>query len=100
MKGRGGLRCRILEDGELITTEYLPKDLVGGNSTSDFNSDFHLPTEGIPLAHVELQLVKQAVARTGGNLTQAAKLLDISRDQIRYRLKKDDKEKSLSKSNN
>jgi DNA-binding protein Fis len=26
--------------------------------------------------------------RTGGNLTQAAKLLDISRDQLRYKLRK------------
>ncbi|MDH3531135.1 MAG: helix-turn-helix domain-containing protein, partial [Acidobacteriota bacterium] len=34
--------------------------------------------------------VRQAVERTGGNLTQAARLLDISRDQLRYRLKKAD----------
>lgn len=92
-------RASILEDGELITTEYLPNDLVGGDSITDSNADIHLPVEGIPLADVEMQLVKQAVARTGGNLTQAAKLLDISRDQVRYRLKKDNKEKTLSKAN-
>jgi DNA-binding protein Fis len=28
------------------------------------------------------------MARTGGNLTRAAKLLDISRDQLRYKLRK------------
>jgi DNA-binding protein Fis len=28
------------------------------------------------------------MARAGGNLTRAAKLLDISRDQLRYKLKK------------
>ena len=31
---------------------------------------------------------KQAIERTAGNLTQAAKLLEISRDQLRYKLKK------------
>ncbi len=83
-------RASILEDSPLITTEYLPKDLVNGDSGSNADSEFRLPAEGIPLQDVELQLVRQAVARTNGNLTQAAKLLDISRDQIRYRLKKDD----------
>ncbi len=82
-------RASILEDGNLITTEYLPKDLIGGISDQVEAADFGLPPEGIPLADVELQLVKQAIARTNGNLTQAAKLLDISRDQLRYRLKKD-----------
>ena len=92
-------RASILEDGELITTEYLPKDLVGGDSSSAINTTFHLPIEGIPLQEVELQLVRQAIGRTNGNLTQAAKLLDISRDQIRYRLKKDDNVKAISKNN-
>ncbi len=83
-------RASILEDGELVTTEHLPADLVGGSSQTVAVSDFILPAEGIPLQKVELELVKQAVARTGGNLTKAARLLDISRDQLRYRLKKDE----------
>lgn len=83
-------RASILEDSNLITTEYLPADMLGGNSYLNNASDFSLPAEGIPLQEVELELVRQAVERTGGNLTQAAKLLDISRDQLRYRLKKDE----------
>ena len=47
-----------------------------------------LPAEGIPLETVEFELARQALARTGGNLTRAAKLLDISRDQLRYKLRK------------
>lgn len=92
-------RASILEDGNLVTTEYLPKDMVGGGSDLRDASEFRLPTEGIPLADVELQLVKQAIARTDGNLTQAAKLLDISRDQLRYRLKKDSEDNSLTANN-
>lgn len=91
-------RASILEDGKLVTTEHLPADLVGGTSPTDsaIGADggvtgFDLPVGGIPLKDVELELVRQAVARTGGNLTRAARLLDISRDQLRYRLKKDDK---------
>ena len=33
-------------------------------------------------------LVQQAIESSGGNQTRAAELLGISRDQLRYRLKK------------
>jgi DNA-binding NtrC family response regulator len=89
-------RASILEDGELITTEHLPADLVGGNFQNISGSEFMLPSEGIPLQDVELQLVRQAIKRTGGNITKAAKLLDISRDQLRYRLKKDEEETGMT----
>jgi two-component system, NtrC family, response regulator HydG len=83
-------RASILEDGEFVTTEHLPFDLTGksapNNSTGD--SLFTLPSEGIPLETVELDLSRQALERTGGNLTRAARLLHISRDQLRYRLNK------------
>lgn len=82
-------RASILEDGVLVTTEHLPADMAGGESGLDLGSGFILPDEGIPLRTVELSLVRQAVKRTGGNLTRAARLLSISRDQIRYRLNKE-----------
>jgi two-component system, NtrC family, response regulator AtoC len=47
-----------------------------------------LPPEGIVLEELEMVLVKQALDRCGGNQTRAAELLGISRDQLRYRLKK------------
>lgn len=90
-------RASILEDGEFITTEFLPADLTPNVSSASFasfasNSTFVLPAEGISLEEIEMQLARQAVERTGGNLTQAAKLLHISRDQLRYKLKKTDEE--------
>ncbi len=83
-------RASILEDGPLITMTHLPADMVAGDDpgTAGSSSFFHLPAEGIPLETVEFELARQAMARTGGNLTRAAKLLDISRDQLRYKLKK------------
>lgn len=83
-------RSSILEDGDRVTTVHLPIDLVGEGVHIDGGntSGIALPPNGIPLETVEVELAKQAMARTGGNLTQAAKLLDISRDQLRYKLKK------------
>jgi two-component system, NtrC family, response regulator AtoC len=49
---------------------------------------FPLPPEGIELEAVEMSLVEQAMRHSGGNQTRAAELLGISRDQLRYRLKK------------
>jgi two-component system response regulator AtoC len=84
-------RASILESSELVTTEYLPADLFKKTSfaATNGNAAFVLPEEGIALEEVEMILARQAMNRTGGNLTRAARLLHISRDQLRYRLKKD-----------
>ncbi|MGE0882429.1 MAG: sigma-54-dependent transcriptional regulator [Blastocatellales bacterium] len=102
-------RVMILEDSNWITTAWLPRDLVKDDARitkKDNNSglppnaqpqlqlavpepvQFSLPEGGIELEQVELSFVKQAMERSGGNQTRAAELLGISRDQLRYRLKK------------
>ena len=50
--------------------------------------EFSLPAEGVNLEDVERQLLVQALERAGGNQTQAAQLLGINRDQVRYRIEK------------
>jgi len=47
-----------------------------------------LPSDGLSLEDVEMSLVRQALEKSRGNQTRAAELLDISRDQLRYRMKK------------
>lgn len=84
-------RASILEDGDMVTAAHLPADMIGDLKTSHGSGNgigFTLPPEGIPLESVEHDLVKQAYDRTGGNITRAAELLDISRDQLRYKLRK------------
>ena len=49
-----------------------------------------LPEEGVSLKAVERDLVAQALERSDGNQSQAARLLRISRDQLRYKMKKFD----------
>src|SRR5215204_1524435 len=97
-------RALILEDADLITPEYLPRDLAAeagyaapqgsatpthpAQSAAGSMGGFALPPGGLSLDELETALVRQAVARSGGNQTRAAELLGISRDQLRYRLKK------------
>jgi transcriptional regulator with GAF, ATPase, and Fis domain len=49
---------------------------------------FQLPPEGLVFEDLERDLVLQALERTGFNQTRAAKLLGMTRDQIRYRVRK------------
>jgi two-component system response regulator HydG len=82
-------RASILEDGHTVTSAHLPADMLSTLTGESCETGlFRLPVEGIPLESVEFELVRQAFERTNGNLTRAAKLLDISRDQLRYKLRK------------
>ena len=90
----------ILEDADVITLEYLPRDLAAQSgyappslaprerTVASEPGGFVLPAAGLSLEELETSLVRQAIERSGGNQTRAAELLGISRDQLRYRLKK------------
>lgn len=88
-------RAMILEDGDAITTKYLPRGVAGDQRPmTDTRTDtraidpMRLPASGVSLEDVEMSLVRQALERSNGNQTKAAELLNISRDQLRYRMKK------------
>jgi DNA-binding NtrC family response regulator len=64
-------------------------DIVLGRGEADGQPCvIELPPGGISLQTVEEQLVRQALTQTGNNQTQAAKLLHLSRDQLRYRMER------------
>jgi DNA-binding protein Fis len=42
----------------------------------------------MPLEELEMEMLRRALAAASNNQTRAAELLGISRDQLRYRLKK------------
>jgi len=48
----------------------------------------YIPEEGTSLEEVERAMVELAMKQANGNQTHAARLLDISRDALRYKLKK------------
>jgi DNA-binding NtrC family response regulator len=72
----------------LIDQEWLEPDNFTTLTRTVTPTQFRLPPEGVNLEDVERQLLTQALERAGGNQTQAAQLLGINRDQVRYRLEK------------
>ena len=84
-------RAVILEETGDLTLAHLPAELRTPPSRPpglDAPDGFTLPPGGTSLERVEESLVRQAIAAAGGNQTHAAQLLDISRDALRYKLKK------------
>ncbi|MCI0732355.1 MAG: helix-turn-helix domain-containing protein, partial [Methylococcaceae bacterium] len=49
---------------------------------------FALPESGIDMESLEIDLINQALARTKGNRSKAARLLGLTRDTLLYRIHK------------
>lgn len=82
-------RAMILGDGDTLLLEHLPIEVLGQASDQvEMMEGIRIPPQGISLEKVEEALVGQALKMTSGNQTKAAKLLDISRDALRYRMQK------------
>jgi len=82
-------RAATLSDDSIIGPEALPPGLRGAELRG---SPAEMSTAGIDLqAHldaVERKVLEQALERTGGNKTEAAKLLALTFRSLRYRLAK------------
>jgi transcriptional regulator with PAS, ATPase and Fis domain len=82
---RAVLSCR----GDFLTERDLALDLgYRPRSTVQRSKRFRLPAEGIDMEELEKDLLRQAMERSTGNQSRAATLLGLTRDQMRYRLKK------------
>jgi len=104
-------RAMILEDESVLRPMYMPF-AVGEAARSGLTAFEHtsasadgggkqlasgrvlprlyIPEEGTSLEEVERAMVELAMRQANGNQTHAARLLDISRDALRYKLKKFD----------
>lgn len=52
------------------------------------NENFSFPESGFNLENEIIRLIQMAISQTDGNISEAARLLGVPRDYIRYRLKK------------
>jgi two-component system, NtrC family, response regulator AtoC len=87
-------RVMILADGNRITAKHLPIRISEGGKMlvpvgEGYNDgEFRLPVGGMSLYNVEKELIRQALDQAHGNKTTAARLLHITRDTLRYKVKK------------
>ena len=86
-------RVVLFSDAELVRAEDLglPVGSTNGSAVSlevsgDIRIDF--PEAGLSLEAVERAVLVAAIAKAGGNQSEAARLLGISRDTLRYRIAK------------
>ena len=80
-------RMFILFSGKTVDVTNLPSELRN-HSKKTFVSNFILPTTGIKLDTLEVDLIQQALDSSSGNKSKAARLLGLTRDAFLYRLKK------------
>jgi transcriptional regulator with PAS, ATPase and Fis domain len=81
-------RAMILETKEVLDVDDLPVEVLSRPGGNGDGAIFHLPEDGFSLKGLEREMVKQALDKTHGNQTRAARLLGISRDALRYKMKK------------
>jgi two-component system response regulator PilR (NtrC family) len=84
-------RCVVLSpDSEPVPLASLPPNLLGKDYSGTM--EYLLPDEGLDLdgvvANLEINLIQQALRRSGNNKTKAAELLGLSFRSFRYRLEK------------
>jgi DNA-binding NtrC family response regulator len=83
-------RALILERSSRIEATSLILDQSGFGPADPPGQESASPGEIIPLDKMERDLVSRAMQAAGNNQTRAAELLGVTRDQLRYRLKKFD----------
>jgi len=80
-------RAMILEDSSNVTAQSLPLSLTQRQDLQPSVADA-FSESGMSLGETEKRLVIGALEKTKGNQTQAARLLKITRDTLRYKMKK------------
>jgi transcriptional regulator with GAF, ATPase, and Fis domain len=91
-------RAIILCEGGLITSEHLPTGIASAAAAATAAAKpafqttaggLDLPPPGsVTLDAAEREMVRQALSRTNNNQSQAARLLGLSRSQLRSRMEK------------
>ncbi|GAB4333165.1 MAG: hypothetical protein Kow0037_11360 [Calditrichia bacterium] len=92
-------RAVLVESDEWIEAEDLnlslsnapyliPKEALEKNDIIHYVETAEFPPGGVSLEEVERALIQNALKKSNGNLSKAARLLQINRGKLRYRLEK------------
>ncbi len=85
-------RICIMYNVEQILPEHLPREIWGEAPQSEISFAHEIPPEGIVLEdvmdRVEKDLVGKAFQISGGNVSKTARILNVPRGTLRYKLEK------------
>jgi DNA-binding NtrC family response regulator len=82
-------RALLLGEGDVIVPADLPASVRARHETAAGSMPgVEIPDEGIDLDALEESLMLKALEKAGGNVSQAARLLGLSRRTLQYRLAK------------
>ncbi|VGO22612.1 sigma-54-dependent transcriptional regulator [Pontiella sulfatireligans] len=88
-------RGLVFEDTAALDFAHLPGEGVDSRTAADpgdwLNTGYDFSAEGFVLEDAINRLVQLALKQAGGNVSQAARMLGVTRDFIRYRLHGDRK---------
>ena len=82
-------RAMVLEESSVLQASTFDLSREGRlSSPTRHKTASDLQVSNMPLEEVEKTMLRRALEETGGNQTQAARKLGITRDTLRYRMKK------------
>lgn len=81
-------RAMIFEQGSLISTRHLPIQLNKASRHKEKKPHPKIPIGEMSLEEMEKSMLIEALKKTRGNKSEAARELNISRDTLRYKIKK------------
>jgi DNA-binding NtrC family response regulator len=78
-------RSILLAQGPRVEAEDIKIEMGAGRARAAVSTDAFLP-EGMTLDQYEQSIIREALKRADGNKSQAARLLGLTRNALRYRL--------------
>lgn len=81
-------RAILLDNGEYVFSHHVKLGHLHQLVANGQSSTHKISSEGMSLHDIEKQALIKALEKAGRNQSEAARLLKISRDTLRYRLKK------------
>ena len=92
-------KASVFEDDDewefLSLSHSIEKIHKNRNINELLNKEFEFPKTGFSLEETIDKIIQYAIDQSGGNVSAAARLLNVSRDYIRYRQKKSGKESDI-----
>ncbi len=85
-------RIVLLENDEVIRAEHFRAAQSDARRVAVSQNNgalrISLPPTGVPLEHIEREVIREALGRCDGNVSRAARYLSITRQTLIYRMKK------------